>query len=221
MVEVSVSVLDVKEEDAVSKFYNVETAKIDYFHIDVMDGKFVEKDNLEQMMDYALKLRTVSMTPLDVHLMVQNPKEVIENFIVQSPDRITFHLEACSDSDEVLDLIKCLIENGVKASIAVSPDTDIERVYEFLPYVHMVLVMTVVPGKGGQVLIPECLEKVRKLKKFNDDNDLDIDIEVDGGINDVTAKEAIEAGANVLVAGKYIWSASDYREAVSSLRNSV
>lgn len=218
MAEVSISTLDVKEENAVNTFYNVETAKIDYFHIDAMDGKFVEKNNLEQMKDYALKIHTICMTPLDVHLMVENPREVIDDFLDQEPDRITFHLEVCRDKDDALSIIRYLIENGVKVGIAVSPDTDIEKLYEYLPYVHMVLIMTVIPGKGGQALIPETLEKVRKLKEYCDKNDLDIDIEVDGGINDVTGKEAVNAGANILVAGSYIWKAENYKDAVSKLK---
>lgn len=218
MVEVSVSTLDVKEENAVNTFYNVETAKIDYFHIDAMDGKFVERNNLEQMKDYALKIHTICMTPLDVHLMVKNPKEVIEEFIDQEPNRITFHLEACRNKDEVLSISRYLIDNGIKVGIAISPDTEIEKIYEFLPYIHMVLVMTVVPGKGGQGLIPETLDKVRELRKYCNENDFDIDIEVDGGINDITGKEAMRAGANILVAGSYIWKSDDYKTAVSRLK---
>lgn len=218
MVEVSVSTLDVKEENAVNTFYNVETAKIDYFHIDAMDGKFVERNNLEQMRDYALKIHTICMTPLDVHLMVKNPKEVIEEFIDQEPNRITFHLEACRNKDEVLSISRYLIDNGIKVGIAISPDTEIEKIYEFLPYIHMVLVMTVVPGKGGQGLIPETLDKVRELRKYCNENDFDIDIEVDGGINDITGKEAMRAGANILVAGSYIWKSDDYKTAVSRLK---
>lgn len=218
MAEVSISTLDVKEENAVNIFYNVETAKIDYFHIDAMDGKFVEKNNLEQMKDYALKIHTICMTPLDVHLMVENPREVIDDFLDQEPDRITFHLEVCRDKDDALSIIRYLIENGVKVGIAVSPDTDIEKLYEYLPYVHMVLIMTVIPGKGGQALIPETLEKVRKLKEYCDKNDLEIDIEVDGGINDITGRKAKDAGANILVAGSYIWKAENYKDAVSKLK---
>lgn len=218
MVEISASTLDVKEEDAVNTFYNVETAKIDYFHIDAADGQFVEKNNLEQMKDYALKIHTICMTPLDVHLMVKNPKEIIEKFLDEEPDRITFHLEACKDKDEVLSIIKYIIDNGIKVGIAINKDTEIEKVYEFLPYIHMVLVMTIITGKGGQTLIPETLDKVRKLKKYCDENNLDIDIEVDGGINDITCKEAVQAGANILVAGSYIWKSDDYKTAVSRLK---
>lgn len=216
--EISISTLDIDEENAVSTFYNVETAKIDYFHIDAMDGKFVKNNNMEKMKDYALKINTICMTCLDVHLMVENPKEIIEDFVDYNPDRITFHLEACKDKEEVMDIIKYLSENGIKAGIAINPDTDISKVYEFLPYIHMVLVMTVVPGLGGQSLIPGTLDKVSTLKKYCDENDFDIDIEVDGGINDVTSKKAVEAGANILVVGSYVWKSDDYTAAINKIR---
>ncbi|MCI9093459.1 MAG: ribulose-phosphate 3-epimerase [Coprobacillus sp.] len=216
--EISISTLDIDEENAVSTFYNVETAKIDYFHIDAMDSKFVKNNNMEKMKDYALKINTICMTCLDVHLMVENPKEIIEDFVDYNPDRITFHLEACKDKEEVMDIIKYLSENGIKAGIAINPDTDISKVYEFLPYIHMVLVMTVVPGLGGQSLIPGTLDKVSTLKKYCDENDFDIDIEVDGGINDVTSKKAVEAGANILVVGSYVWKSDDYTAAINKIR---
>lgn len=218
MVEVSTSTLDIEEENAVKTFYNIETAKTDYFHIDAMDGKFVDNNNLEKMKKYALEIHTVSRTPLDVHLMVQNPKSVIDDFIDYGADRITFHLEVCRDKEEALDIIKYLIENGVKVGLAINPDTEVEKVYEFLPYIHMVLIMTVVPGKGGQKLIPETLEKIRNLREYCDKNDIDLDIEVDGGINDVTAKDVINSGANILVSGKYILTSENCAEAIKKLK---
>ncbi len=219
MAEVSISVLDVEEENAINVFYNIETAKINYFHIDVMDGEFVENENVLKMRDYALKIHSISMTPLDVHLMVSRPMEHVDDFIDNGAERISFHVEACRDSKEVLAIIKYLKDNGVKACIALNPDTDIENVYEFLPYVYMVLIMSVVPGKGGQTYIKESTEKIRKLRKYCDEKDLDIDIEVDGGINIDTGKEAFEAGANILVSGNYVLKADDYKEAIKSLKN--
>ena len=126
MAEVSVSVLDVEEENAINVFYNIETAKIDYFHIDVMDGEFVKKDNVLQMRDYALKITSVSMTPIDVHLMVNNPKEHLDYFIDLGVNRITFHYEECSNKDEIISIAKYLNENRVRVGIAVNPDTKIE-----------------------------------------------------------------------------------------------
>lgn len=218
MSEISISTLDIDEENAISTFYNVETAKVNYFHIDAMDGKFVKNNNLNKMKDYALKLHTITMTPLDVHLMVEKPKDVFDDFIDQEPDRVTFHLEACFNSNEVMKNIKYLIDNGIKVGIAINPDTEVEKVYEFLPYIHMVLIMTVVPGIGGQKLIPETIEKIKTLKQYCNSKDLDIDIEVDGGINDITAKDVIEAGANILVVGSYVWNSDNYSEAIKRIK---
>ena len=219
MSEVSVSVLDVDEENAVNVFYNVETAKIDYFHIDVMDGEFVEKNNVLQMRDYTLKIKNISMTPIDVHLMVKNPREHIDYFIDQCVDRITFHYEVCKDNNEILSLVKEIIENGIKVGIAINPDTPVKKIYEILPYIHMVLVMSVVPGKGGQKFIENTVDKIEELKKYCLDNDLDIDIEVDGGINEVTGQQSADAGANILVSGNYVLKADDYKEAINNLKN--
>lgn len=219
MAEVSVSVLDVEEENAINVFYNIETAKIDYFHIDVMDGEFVKKDNVLQMRDYTLKIKNISMTPIDVHLMVKNPKEHLDYFIDQEVNRITFHIEVCSDKEEIISIIKYLNENGIKVGIAVNPDTEIEKVYDILPYIHMVLIMSVVPGMGGQEFIPETAEKISKLKEYCNEKNIEIDIEVDGGINDETGKKVINAGANILVSGNYVLNADDYKEAINKLKN--
>jgi len=218
MTEIAVSLLDVEEENAVSYFYNIETAKIDYFHLDVNDGKFVDNNNMEKMKDYALKINTVCMTPMEVHLMTETPKEYFDYFMDQGATRIIFHLEACKDNEEILSNIKYLNENGVRAGIAISPETSIERVYDYLPYIHMVLIMSVIPGRGGQKFIPEALRKIDKLKKYCKYNNIDIDIEVDGGINNVTCKDATSYGATTLVAGRYILDSDNYSEAVRSLR---
>ena len=218
MAEIAVSVLDVEEENAVDYFYNIETAKIDFFHMDVMDGKFVERNNVELMKDYTLKIHNICMTPIDVHLMVENPRDYFDDFIDQGADRISFHIEACKDKEEVMSNIKYLVSNGVKASIAISPDTSIEMLYDFLPYIHMALIMSVVPGKGGQKFIPGTDKKICELRKYCEDNDIDIDIEVDGGINNVTCRDAVSSGATILVAGNYILSSDNYSKAVSDLK---
>lgn len=219
MVEISTSVLDVNEENAVKTFYNIETAKTNFFHIDVMDGKFVENNNLEKMKDYALKIHSVSMIPLDVHLMVENPrKEIMEYFIDLGVDRISFHLETCKDVQDAIEIARYLVENGVKAGIAINPNTEIEKLYEALPYIHMVLIMSVFPGKGGQQFIENSVEKIEKLKKYCDQNNIDVDIEVDGGINNITATKVINAGANILVAGRYIIASDNYQEQIKILK---
>jgi len=218
MTEVSASILTVEKENAVRTFYNLETAKINYFHIDIMDGKFVERDTTEIMKDYSLTISHISNLGLDVHLMVENVEEFVDEYLMLEPEILTFHLEATKTEERTRNVIEEIKRGGSRVGISICPDTKLEEIKPYLNSIHMVLVMTVVPGKGGQKLIPETLEKVKELKKYIDENNLDLDIEVDGGINDVTAQDAKSAGANILVAGNYLISAENLPEAVSKLK---
>ena len=218
MAEVSVSVLSVNKENAVSTFYNLETAKVDYFHIDVMDGKFVENNTLELMKDYSLTISHISNVGLDVHLMVEDVEEVMDDYISLEPKIITFHYEAIKNKDRILEIISEIKSNGIKVGLAISPDTPIEVVKDYCQFVHQILIMTVVPGKGGQMLIPETLEKIKELKSYLIDNNFDTDIQADGGINGDNAKELIEAGVDILVSGNYIIASDDYKEAVKKIK---
>ena len=218
MVRVSTSILTQEKEDAVKTFYDLEVAHTDMFHIDVMDGKFVEKDTTELMKDYATTLSHITNLGLDVHFMVEDIEEFIDDYIDLHPEYISFHIEVSKTKERTMKNINTIKENGIKAAIAINPDTSIEEIKEYIPYVHMILIMTVVPGKGGQKLIPETLEKVSNLKKYIDQENYDIDIEVDGGINAETVEQAKEAGADVLVAGSYILNASNFKEAISNLK---
>lgn len=218
MPDISISTLDIPEENAVEYFYNLETAKPDYFHVDVMDGEFVSINNVEKQKDYALKINSIAMTPFEVHIMAANPRYFLDFFIDNGADRVIFHAEACKNKDDCLDIIKYLIENGVKVGVAINPDTSFEKLYEVLPYIHMVLVMTVVPGAGGQSFKTELLDKIKDLRAYLDKNDLDIDIEVDGGINKETAKQSVQAGANVLVSGSYILKSDNFKNAINDLK---
>lgn len=218
MSEISVSILSIDKENAVSTFYNLETAKINYFHIDVMDGKFVEKNNLELMKDYSLTISHISNIGLDVHLMVENVEKVMDDYIPLEPRNITFHYEAVKEKSRIMNIIEDIKSNGIKVGMAISPETPIDCIKEFLPYLHQVLVMTVVPGKGGQKLIPETVEKIKSLKEFIKQQDLEIDLEADGGINHETVKAVKDAGCDILVAGSYITGSSDYAEAVRKLK---
>ena len=218
MADVSVSILSVEKENATHTFYNLETARPEYFHIDVMDGKFVENNNLELMKDYATTISHISNIPLDVHLMVENVEEIMDEYMDLLPDRITFHIEAISDSERIFNIIDDLKSNGIKIGIAIKPNTKIDEIKPYLNYIHQILVMTVEPGKGGQKLIPETLEKIKELRSFVDDNGIDIDIEADGGINKETAEEVRNAGTDVLVSGAFIINSEDQREAVEIIR---
>lgn len=218
MVEVSTSILSVKKGEESATFFELEAAKTDYFHIDVMDGKFVEKDTYQKMLEYASYIKRISNLPLDVHLMVKDVKKSIDEFLSVEPNIITFHYEACKNKEEVYELIKYIKENNCKVGISVKPNTDIEEIYEFLPYIHMCLIMTVEPGKGGQTLITDMIQKIEKLKKYIDDNNIEIDIETDGGINLKTAPLIKKAGSNILVAGTAILMANDFKTIIDELK---
>ena len=218
MVEVSTSILTVEPGKEAETFLALEKSKTDYFHIDVMDGKFVEKDTYQKMLEYSSYIKRISNLPMDVHLMVQDIKNAIEDFSTVEPNIITFHLEACKNKEEVLENIQLIKEHGSRVGIAIKPETPIEEIYEYLPYIHMCLIMTVEPGKGGQTLITDMLEKIETLKRHIEKNNIDIDIEVDGGINLKTAPRVKKAGANILVAGTAILIATNYKEIIDELR---
>ena len=183
-----------------------------------MDGKFVEKNTEELMYEYASTIKQISNLPLDVHLMVEDIKPHIEKYIPLEPSIITFHYEACKNKEEILEHINCLKQNNIKPAISIKPNTGIDEIKEFLPFLHMVLIMTVEPGKGGQKLIPETLIKVKELKKYIECNKLDTYIEVDGGINKNTINEAKQAGIDIAVAGSAIISAENFKTAIAELK---
>lgn len=219
MIEIATSILNVEKGNESETFFALEKAKTDYFHIDVMDGKFVEKDTYQKMVEYGSYIKRISSLPIDVHLMVEDVKTAIDDFSSIEPNIITFHLEACKNKEEVMENIKAIKDCGAKVGISVKPNTPIKDVYEYLPYIHMCLVMTVEPGKGGQNLITDMLEKITTLKQYIDNNNIEIDIEVDGGINLKTAQRVKKAGANILVAGTAILAATDYKVIIDELKN--
>ncbi len=218
MVEISTSILNMIKGKESETVFALEKAKTDYFHIDVMDGKFVEKDTYNYMLETASYIKRISNLPLDVHLMVEDVKKGIEDFSSVEPNIITFHLEACKNDEEVIENINLIKKYNSKVGISIKPNTNIEDVYKYLPYVHMCLVMTVEPGKGGQTLISDMLEKIDKLKEYIDKNNLEIDIEADGGINLNTCEKVKTVGANILVSGTAILMAKDYKVIIDELK---
>lgn len=218
MVEVSTSILSMEKGAESEIILELEKAKTDYFHIDVMDGKFVEKDTYNKMREYADYIKRISNLPLDVHLMVEDVEKGIEDFLAVDPNVITFHLEACKNEDEVKKYINIVKQNNSKVGISIKPNTPIEEVYKYLPYIHMVLVMTVEPGKGGQTLITDMLAKISKLKEHIEKEKLEVDIEADGGINLATKDRVKNAGANILVSGTAILKATDYKVIIDELK---
>ena len=219
MYEVSTSILNAEKGKEAEIILGLEKARTDYFHIDVMYGKFVEKDTYKKMQELSSYIKRVSNLPMDVHLMVQDVNTSIEDFLAVEPNIITFHLEACKDEEEVFKFINLIKENHSKVGIAIKPNTKIEDIYKFLPYIHLLLVMTVEPGKGGQTLISEMVAKVANLSKYIKENNLETQIEVDGGINLATCSRVKEAGAEILVAGTAILMAKDYKNIIDELKN--
>ncbi len=218
MVDVSTSILSVKKENIIDIIYKLEEAKTNYFHIDVMDGEFVKNNTHDIMLEYAEYLDHVTKVPLDVHLMVKDIKNYVDSYLIFNPNIITFHYEACKDKEEVFEIIKYIKEKGRRVGISIKPNTKLEEIKEFLPYVHLVLIMTVEPGEGGQKLIPETIAKIEEVKTFREQNNLDFEIEADGGINVENATELVEAGAEILVSGSAIINSKDYKETIRNLK---
>ena len=183
-----------------------------------MDGEFVEKNTYQKMLELASYTRRISNIPLDIHLMVEDVETAINVFSAVDANIITFHLEACKDEKQVFDFINMIKDNHYRVGIALMPNTDIEKIYEFLPYIHVALVMTVEPGKGGQTLISDMINKVQTLKKHIDENNLETQIEVDGGINLATCEKIKEAGADMLVSGTAILMAKNYKDIIDELK---
>ena len=221
MVEVSTSILSVNEENSLKVFYNLETAKTDYFHIDVMDGEFVKNNTIKEMQQYTNQITQISNLPLDVHLMVNDVRTFIDSYLPYKPNIITFHIEACKGREEVLSIIKYIKDNNVQVGISIKPNTKIDEIFEYLPYIHSVLIMTVEPGYGGQKLIPETVEKVRELKKYITKKRLEVNIEVDGGITLNNVNILKEAGADIIVAGTAIVGSEDYKDTIRKIKETI
>ncbi len=217
--EVATSILSVKKENCIQTFYNLETAGTDYFHIDVMDGKFVKNNTVELMTEYSEYLNSITNIPLDVHLMVEDVISFIKSFIIFEPRNITIHYEAAKDKKELLDWISYIKENNSKAGISIKPNTNVEEIYDILPYIHTVLIMTVEPGEGGQDLLLETIQKIRKIKEYIDKNSLDVDIEADGGINLNNIEELKDAGCDIVVVGTGIINSDNYKETIGKMKS--
>ncbi len=216
--EISTSILNVNKKNIIQTIYDLEVAKTDYFHVDVMDGRFTKNDTSEKMRLYAEYLNQITNIPMDVHLMVTNIKEYIDSYNIFNPNIITFHLEACKSDEEVEKYIEYVKENNCKVGLSIKPETHVEKIYKFLPKINLVLIMTVEPGSGGQKFIEYTENKIVKLKNKIEELKLDTLIEVDGGINLETKEIVKQAGADIAVVGSAIINSKDFRYTISKLK---
>ena len=197
------------------EIHRIETAGADWIHCDIMDGHFV--DNISFGPDIVRLVRKETNLPLDVHLMIEHAEHYVPRFVKAGANSITVHVEPEAKHD-VVKTLRQIREAGCRAGLTLNPETAFDLVEPFLGTIDMLLVMTVHPGFGGQEFRADQMEKVRRAAAWNKSRERKIDIEVDGGINDRTARISIENGANVLVAGTSIFRSKDYAKAIRELR---
>ncbi len=213
MILVAPSILSADFSKLGEEIKAVEHAGADWIHIDVMDGHFVPNITIGPVV--VSKIRKISDIFFDVHLMIENPGKYVEQFAKAGADLITIHAEAC---DNILSTINKVKDLGCKVGVSINPETSLDVIKEIIQNVDLVLIMSVHPGFGGQSFIEDVLPKIKKTRDIISKMDKEIHLEVDGGINDKTAKTAIEYGADVLVAGNFVFTNTSYRDAIKSLK---
>lgn len=214
MIKIAPSLLSadfIRLEEEISK---IQDAGADILHLDVMDGHFVP--NLTFGLPIIKQIKDFTKIPIDVHLMVSNPATYLETLGKWNIDYVSFHQEA---EIHIHRQIKVLQDLGVKAGIAINPATPIESIFPVVADLDFVLIMSVNPGFGGQSFIPNVYDKIEKLRKLADQVNPDLEIEIDGGVNNINAPKLISKGSDILVAGSYVFNSDNYKNQIQSLRS--
>ena len=216
MVKIAPSILAADLLNIKNEVINVDNAGAEFIHIDVMDGHFVP--NLSFGYNMVKTLRPITKKILDVHLMISPVEPFIKEFIDAGSDIISFHPEADKNTKEIISIIK---KSNCKVGIAVHPNIKIEEIKEFLNDVDLVIIMTVIPGFGGQKFLEDQVQKISVLKEIRKNINANYEIEIDGGINYQTSKICIDKGADILVAGSYVYGApkEEYKDKINSIRH--
>ncbi len=216
--KLSISTNPPKIDDLFDYMAKVDESGADYIHCDVMDGKFVP--NFSCSPGLARQIKKEVTLPLDVHLMVQSPSRCyLHRFLRLKPYALSIHYDAYKNKQTLIKRLLYIYKKGAKAGLVINPDTDIKEVEEILPYCQFVVVMSVYPGQSGQVMIPTCLNKIKKLKAFYKKLGIkDVEFEIDGGINNTNIDKVIELGYDVVVMGSYIYKQKDVAKAVREIK---
>lgn len=216
MIQISPSILSADFSRLGDEVKEICELGADYIHVDVMDGHFVP--NISFGVGVMKSLNEISSVPYDVHLMIEDPDKYLDTFVTDKTEFITVHQEACVHLDRTIEHIKSLGNGVIKAGVSLNPATPVDLLSCIIDKVDLVLIMSVNPGFGGQKFIPQSIDKVRELSRIRDEKDLKFLIEVDGGVNGDNAHLLKEAGADILVAGSYIFKSGDRKKAIESIK---
>jgi ribulose-phosphate 3-epimerase len=214
--KIAPSILSADFSHLAEEIQKVEEAGADMIHVDVMDGHFVP--NLTVGPPIVKSIRKITRLPLDVHLMITHPDDYIPEFIKAGSDYLTVHVETSPHLHRTIQSIK---ENGVKAGVTLNPATPLSLISQILPFVDLLLVMSVNPGFGGQSFIPQVLDKIREARRMIDEMQAPVELEVDGGLNVENIREIAEAGADIFVAGSSVFHSKDYKATLEKMRESI
>lgn len=209
--EISVSILNSK--DRIKDTIKLNNTSCDYIHVDVMDGKFVPPVNFT--INEVLDIINKSNKKIDIHLMCNNPKEYIKELVDYNISYITFHEEINEDIEEIISILK---KHNIKVGMSIKPNTKIDKLYKYLDKIDLILIMSVEPGYGGQTFIPNVLQKAKELKQIIKEKNLNIKLEIDGGVNDTNIDIINKSNIDISVVGSYITKSNDFEDKIKKLK---